>query len=748
MNSPEPELFETNAEKPAYREPAYEALWEEFRRRWFLNMSMNFRKGGCREKFFVTFAEKPNLWRRITVSVNYENAPLDSLEDQLNKLETQGDKSFRIFRAIHESLSQIYYFDTVTNLRIETTAHDMQLHVHVREDTNEVVEFPSTSMFRHISCPRLCEASLNFDSHLAGFVYKVKSRDRFLIKKEIPGPDAIEEFLYEVNALDALRGSDNVIRMEGLVTDDRGERVKGLLLSYAVQGSLLDILWEHSKRKPQIPWQRREKWAKQIVHGLSEIHEAGFVQGDFTLSNIVIDHTDTARIIDINRRGCPIGWEPPEFEELLSSGQRLNMAIGVKTDLFQLGMVLWSLAEHTDEPENASRPLRDPMDAPVYFRDLIKTCLSLRPQHRKSADILVERFPEDVGADPASFADESSQQIAHLEATPSLEETELDACPRPNKVYIDPQMAVTLDDCKPNWRSEAPLLKLNVPKPSAALAPSANTSARRVREKDVEYLTSANRQSVPTSTSYNVGDHSELSLCSPSRDRSSRPRRPSSATSALLSGNGGDDDYFEEYDHEIDDNNSDASSIRYAIMKRKQRLGAQESSLENPAPSTSNTKPRHRPVRFADIPHPASHDTHAIRPLDRAYTSEYGPAPDIDDPEQMAEYEAWLWEKHHESQRRLQQRLLQQQQEDQTGEVQQHAKHLHHVDSGFDETMIEALECRDDDDDAVEERSGRVLSGSSQSTEKGGSEGLVEKSPLASQKGIEVERKGGRLRVR
>lgn len=36
---------------------------------------------------------------------------------------------------------------------------------------------------------------------------------------------------------------------------------------------------------------------------------AGFVQGDFTLSNIVIDSNDDAKIIDINRRGCPVGWE-------------------------------------------------------------------------------------------------------------------------------------------------------------------------------------------------------------------------------------------------------------------------------------------------------------------------------------------------------------------------------------------------------------------------------------------------------
>src|SRR5580700_9532758 len=84
---------------------------------------------------------------------------------------------------------------------------------------------------------------------------------------------------------------------------------------------------------------------------------AGFVQGDFTLSNIVIDADDRAKIIDINRRGCPVGWEPPEVAALIDSKQRISMYIGVKSDIFQLGMVLWAIAMEQDEPEIQPRPL-------------------------------------------------------------------------------------------------------------------------------------------------------------------------------------------------------------------------------------------------------------------------------------------------------------------------------------------------------------------------------------------------------
>jgi hypothetical protein len=109
----------------------------------------------------------------------------------------------------------------------------------------------------------------------------------------------------------------------------------------------------------------------------------------------------------------------------------------------------------------------------------------------------------------------------------------------------------------------------------------------------------------------------------------------------------------------------------------------------------------------------------------------------------MAIYEAWLWQKHHESQQRMQQR--QHHHEEQDGPNQE-SKHLQHVDSGFDETMVEALERGDDDGCA------RVLSGSSQSTEKCGSDGMAAKSVLSARSVLEVkggtEVNVGRSRVR
>lgn len=369
-----------------------EEIREELEKRWILNLSMHFRDQSPREKFFLTYAETPQKWRRITISCDYRNVPQDSLERDLQSLQFQRDKSARIYESIRLSLPDIKFYDTVTNLKLET--RDDRLHVHVTEDTLEIIPYPSVQAVRHIHCARYRESQLHFEAHMSGFVYKVKVvtplSSNIWIKKEIPGPDSVDEFLYEINALNELKDSKSVIQFQGLVVDDDQLFVKGLLIAFAEQGAVVDILYDH---KGDLPWPKREKWAKQIVQGLSEIHEAGFVQGDFTLSNIVVDGLDEAKIIDINRRGCPVGWEPPEISKLVDSGQRISMYIGVKSDLFQLGMVLWALATEVDEPEREKRPLLLRDEVPQYYRNLVNICLSPQPRNRLSAGELLRRFP-------------------------------------------------------------------------------------------------------------------------------------------------------------------------------------------------------------------------------------------------------------------------------------------------------------------------------------------------------------------
>ncbi|KAK8028832.1 hypothetical protein PG991_005888 [Apiospora marii] len=369
-------------------------IHEELESKWILNLSMHFRDKSKREKFFVTYRQHDFLWRRVTISLDYRNAPDDSLEKDLLDTKFQREKSSKIYEAIRDSLNDIQFYETVTNLKLQTT--EGRLHVHVVEDVNEIIHYPTVRMIHHLRCRRIRERNLEFDSHMSGFVYKVRVGEKTLIKKEIPGPDTVDEFLYEVNALNTLAFSSSVIKFYGVVVDDNDESVKGLLIDYAGQGALIDLIYDSQEHGLDLPWATRERWARQIVQGLADIHEAGFVQGDFTLSNIVIDDDWNAKIIDINRRGCPVGWEPPEATPLIDSNQRISMYIGVKSDLYQLGMVLWALATLEDEPEAHRRPLRlDPeIEIPHWYRSMVENCLSDNPRLRLQASALVAMFPD------------------------------------------------------------------------------------------------------------------------------------------------------------------------------------------------------------------------------------------------------------------------------------------------------------------------------------------------------------------
>lgn len=116
----------------------YDAIiHEELERIWILNLSMHFRDKSKREKFFVTYREKDMHWRRVTISLDYRNAPESSLELDLHDTKFQRDKSAKIYEAIRESLADIQFYETVTNLKLQTT--DGRLHVHVVEDVNVCV---------------------------------------------------------------------------------------------------------------------------------------------------------------------------------------------------------------------------------------------------------------------------------------------------------------------------------------------------------------------------------------------------------------------------------------------------------------------------------------------------------------------------------------------------------------------------------------------------------------------------------
>lgn len=496
-------------------------LQNEIDSKWILNLSMHFRDKSDREKFFVTYAREPNKWLRVTVSLDYREMQQDSLEYDLKGLHYQRDKSARIYEAIRDSLPGIQFYPSVTNLKLQT--RDGRLHVHVTEDVNEIIKYPSVSLVNHVPGPRIKESEIEFDSHLSGFVYKIRTslnpsgHQKLYIKKEIPGPDSVDEFLYEINALSTLRGSPHVIEFKAIVTSDDEELIKGLLIAYAPGGTLIDHLFDHRQdtlyphsSHTLLGLERRLRYARQILRGLNTIHSSGFVQGDFTLSNIVLDTHDNARIIDINRRGCPVGWEPPELEPIIQSHGRVGMFIGVKSDIWQCGMVLWALGRGIDEPERAddvgewdSEEQVEAEEVPEWYKKIVEGALQRDPRDRMSTAELLALFPKDWEEryPPRRMGD---------------------------REYIDPNLAVSHEDIAMGRSSRSPVRRSHSRR--SGFSTSDLTFADEVATS-TEYL-------FDSSGSYVVGQRGE--------ERSHQPTSDTDATVPVVSErpihDGGDED--------------------------------------------------------------------------------------------------------------------------------------------------------------------------------------------------------------
>lgn len=173
----------------------------------------------------------------------------------------------------------------------------------------------------------------------------------------------------------------------------------------------------------------------------------------------MIDGDDKAKIIDINRRGCPVGWEPPEVAALIESKQRIAMYIGVKSDIFQLGMVLWAIAMQQDEPDIQPRPLTlasAASEVPGYYRDLVRICLSDDPKDRHNTSYLLDMFPEledgplraqhnrDLDADehqyidPATAVERDDIERFRRLAAPAAEHANMDTISTGSHTYVNP----------------------------------------------------------------------------------------------------------------------------------------------------------------------------------------------------------------------------------------------------------------------------------------------------------------------
>lgn len=240
------------------------------------------------------------------------------------------------------------------------------------------------------------------------------------------GQRLMECFMDDIKALHLAQGCDNVAKLAGVVlSDDRR-----LLLSYLVeaprQGPLFDLIINSRERNLSISWARREKWVHQALHATVELHKRNIVIGyrPFTSEGIWIDANDDLVIMKLSRNTTNIpnsyGYLPPELRNKVVTGSSfcdIEFNFTSQTDLFQLGLLIWRIAQKVTNATSRLlfcgkecrakpryrctadhlNPVQLPRcvgnDIPAYIDTVIGLCRQRQASKRKPASLLLELIP-------------------------------------------------------------------------------------------------------------------------------------------------------------------------------------------------------------------------------------------------------------------------------------------------------------------------------------------------------------------
>ncbi|KAL9102357.1 MAG: hypothetical protein Q9163_002479 [Psora crenata] len=230
--------------------------------------------------------------------------------------------------------------------------------------------------------------------------------------------------LYPIHVLHCMNGSPGFTKLIGIVTDDNRKYLKSYLIELPrARWNMLQMAENSS-----ISWERREKWAAQLVRGISRIHAHSFVVGGLHMDGSRYRQHGLGAILVVQGevRDGTGAYYPPEYLHVRAMPSTVDKAaspyLTSKTVIFHLGLMLWLLAEN--KPETHTSPLcrrmecnrreyegKDnnntcdlshaepialpplPESIPKYFRDIVDACRREDPGTRPTAREILEMFP-------------------------------------------------------------------------------------------------------------------------------------------------------------------------------------------------------------------------------------------------------------------------------------------------------------------------------------------------------------------
>ena len=392
------------------------------------------------QDYYLLYAKTPQQCLRVTISATFHNLKEQSVILQASTARNL-DRSYRpLPRAFQDAMNKILpfveFYASVTKISLglwEDCAGKLVIdpqNIRVAEDRAEIEMSDEVRMLQDIDdlgCPQYLASEIIMISRLTTSSFRVLAEGRMCVEQKMlfatDGAEGENGFLAVFNdlkRLNSLRGCPGVVEFNGVVLDDTRRHLRSYLYELPVLANLQWLFSAAESRSQLIPWPIRELWARQIIHAVANIHSRGHVIGLLRLGGIGVRADGTAVITVLksspylwhNRRGK---WPPEWRNKSTSTSIPPYDMMNFRTDIFQLGLVLWQLTQqrcvdgisfcrrsgctkrfdYTCTAEHAN-PVKLPVhgfDMPAPYGDLIDQCRALDPRCRPTAHKLAEILP-------------------------------------------------------------------------------------------------------------------------------------------------------------------------------------------------------------------------------------------------------------------------------------------------------------------------------------------------------------------
>ena len=393
--------------------------------------------------YFLTYAESPRRWRKVILTTiitdQKKSENLVMIPEYLDA--ARKTLPLEVHRMFSSLLDNVELSEPITKLRVHLKeSQPKKLKVCApgilvasnelerrRMDSKEILQ-----RIRASHCHRFAESSIVIQTRIQASCYMVWNGSSICLEQMAPfantsmsGDDGFQDF---INGLEKfhlrLRGCPGVPELLGIVVDDAGQHIKGYLLEcpkYTLRSLIGASL---STLEPFFPMLLREHVARELIRAVVEVHETGAKLGFLSQNHLML--TSDLRVVIKSPQmsnGSTLMLRkvhvPPELR--LQQSASLNSAqdnrlLNFKTDIFQLGLVLWQILQQArgvrailcaqsgctqfprhkccipDHREAIALPRCNP-SVPEYFNTLIEQCRRTNPNDRPSAKQLLQALP-------------------------------------------------------------------------------------------------------------------------------------------------------------------------------------------------------------------------------------------------------------------------------------------------------------------------------------------------------------------